>query len=104
MRWCSSPAKLASQRVRPDELYVMPRGRREVRCEDDMFPLSSQCKEGMIMKSIFDSSFKYRPSFKTDVRETFLRVRQELETQIRQEQEAQQEQKVGNNLPRVASY
>jgi hypothetical protein len=35
MRWCSSPAKLASQRVRPDELYVMPLGRREVRCEDD---------------------------------------------------------------------
>ncbi|HSA68233.1 MAG TPA: hypothetical protein VLF65_01390 [Burkholderiales bacterium] len=56
------------------------------------------------MKSIFDSSFKYRPSFKTDVRETFFRVRQELEAQIRQEQEAQQEQKVGNNLPRVVSY
>ena len=103
MRWCSSPAKLTSQRVRPDELYVMPLGRREVRCEHDITP-SSQCKEGTIMKSIFDSSFKYRPSFKTDVRETFLRVRQELEAQIRQEQEAQQEQKVGNNLPRVASY
>lgn len=39
------------------------------------------------MKSIFDSSFKYRPSFKTDLRETFLRARQELEAQILQEQQ-----------------
>jgi hypothetical protein len=41
------------------------------------------------MKSIFDSSFKYRPSFKTDVRETFLRVRQGQQTQIRHEQQGQ---------------
>ena len=27
------------------------------------------------MKSVFDSSFKYRPSFETDVRKTFQRVR-----------------------------
>jgi hypothetical protein len=58
----------------------------------------------MIMKSIFDSSFKYKPSFKTDVRETFLRVRQELEAQIRQEQEARQEQQAGNDLSRFVSY
>lgn len=56
------------------------------------------------MKSIFDSSFKYKPSFKTDVRETFLRVRQELEAQIRQEQEARQEQQAGNDLSRFVSY
>ena len=29
------------------------------------------------MKSIFDSSFKYTPSFDTDVRKTFERVRRE---------------------------
>ena len=27
------------------------------------------------MKSVFDSSFKYRPSFETDVRKNFQRVR-----------------------------
>ena len=35
------------------------------------------------MKSIFDPSFKYTPSFQTDVRKTFDRIRQERETQIR---------------------
>jgi hypothetical protein len=29
------------------------------------------------MKSIFDSSFKYTPSFETDVRKTFDRIRQQ---------------------------
>lgn len=29
------------------------------------------------MKSVFDSSFKYTPSFDTDVRKTFERVRHE---------------------------
>jgi hypothetical protein len=40
------------------------------------------------MKSIFDSSFEYRPSFKTDVRETFRRVLQEQQAVIRHEQRA----------------
>ena len=31
------------------------------------------------MKSVFDSSFKYRPSFETDVRKTFQRVRRREE-------------------------
>jgi hypothetical protein len=31
------------------------------------------------MKSILDSSFKYTPSFRTDVRKTFDRIRQERE-------------------------
>jgi hypothetical protein len=35
------------------------------------------------MKSIFDSSFKYKPSFDTDLRQTFFRVRQEQQAQIR---------------------
>lgn len=38
------------------------------------------------MKSVFDSSFKYRPSFDTDVRQTFSRIRQEQQAQIRREQ------------------
>ena len=35
------------------------------------------------MKTIFDSSFKYRPSFDTDVRKTFCRIRREQQVQIR---------------------
>ena len=35
------------------------------------------------MKSILDPSFKYTPSVKTDVRETFERIRREREDQIR---------------------
>ncbi len=31
------------------------------------------------MKSVFDSSFKYRPSIETDVRKTFERIRRELQ-------------------------
>jgi hypothetical protein len=35
------------------------------------------------MRSILDSSFKYTPSIKTDVRKTFDRVRREREEQNR---------------------
>ena len=38
------------------------------------------------MKSVFDSSFKYRPSFDTNLRETFSRIRREQQAQMRQEQ------------------
>ncbi|HZO00142.1 MAG TPA: hypothetical protein VFB93_02995 [Burkholderiales bacterium] len=31
------------------------------------------------MKSVFDSSFKYTPSFETDVRKTFNRIRRRQE-------------------------
>jgi hypothetical protein len=41
------------------------------------------------MKSIFDSSFKYTPSFQTDVQKTFDRIRREQQAQIRQEEQAQ---------------
>ena len=40
------------------------------------------------MKSIFDSSFKYTPSFETDVQKTFDRIRREQQAQIRQEERA----------------
>jgi hypothetical protein len=35
------------------------------------------------MKTILDPSFKYTPSFQTDVRKTFDRIRREREEQIR---------------------
>jgi hypothetical protein len=49
------------------------------------------------MKSILDSSFKYRPSFDTDVRKTFSKARREQQAQIRAEQQgpASKERVVG---------
>ena len=41
------------------------------------------------MKSMFDSSFKYKPSFDTDLRQTFFRIRQEQQAQIRGEEHAE---------------
>jgi hypothetical protein len=38
------------------------------------------------MKSILDPSFRYTPSFETDVRKTFERIRREQEVQIQEEQ------------------
>jgi hypothetical protein len=35
------------------------------------------------MKHILDSSFRYKPSFDTDVRRTFERVRRQQQTQTR---------------------
>ena len=57
------------------------------------------------MKSIFDSSFKYKPSFDTNVRETFFRVRREQQAQIRAEQQAEirQEQQVSADSAGAAS-
>lgn len=37
------------------------------------------------MKSVFDSSFKYKPSIETDVRKTFERIRRELQAKRNQE-------------------
>lgn len=58
------------------------------------------------MKSIFDSSFKYKPSFDTNVRETFFRVRREQQAQIReaeQQAEIRQEQRVSADSAGAAS-
>jgi hypothetical protein len=38
------------------------------------------------MKSILNPSFRYTPSFETDVRKTFERIRREQEAQIQEEQ------------------
>jgi hypothetical protein len=59
------------------------------------------------MKSILNPSFQYRPSFKTDVRETFLRVRQEQQAEIRHEERAaqiRQEQQSGGNRSGAVRY
>jgi hypothetical protein len=57
------------------------------------------------MKSIFDSSFKYRPSFDTDVRRTFFKVRQEQQAQTRQAEQAQlHEEQAGENPSGAESY
>ena len=37
------------------------------------------------MKHILDSSFRYKPSFDTDVRKTFERVRKQQQTQAREQ-------------------
>ena len=37
------------------------------------------------MKSVFDPSFKYRPSFETDVRKTFEKFRREQQADRRKE-------------------
>jgi hypothetical protein len=34
-------------------------------------------QEELVVKSVFDSSFKYTPSFDTEIRKTFERVRRE---------------------------
>ena len=36
------------------------------------------------MKHILDSSFRYKPSFDTDVRKTFERVRRQQQTRVRE--------------------
>jgi hypothetical protein len=37
------------------------------------------------MKHILDSSFRYKPSFDTDVRKTFERIRKQQQTQAREQ-------------------
>ena len=41
------------------------------------------------MKSVLDSPFEYTPSFQTDVRKTFERIRREQQAKMRQEQQTQ---------------
>lgn len=58
------------------------------------------------MKSIFDSSFTYRPSFDTNVRETIRRVRREQQAQIRggEQVETPQDQQASGDSSDAASY
>ena len=46
------------------------------------------------MKHILDSSFRYRPSFDTDVRKTFEKVRRQQQSQSRDEAKAGSEVRV----------
>jgi hypothetical protein len=58
------------------------------------------------MKSIFDSSFKYRPGFDTDLRQTFFRIRHEQQSQIRAEHHAvvPQDQQASEGSSSTARY
>jgi hypothetical protein len=47
------------------------------------------------MKSIFDSSFRYTPSFSTDLKKTFARVRNE-QRRIQQQQSPAPAPRLGN--------
>lgn len=40
------------------------------------------------MKTVFDSSFKYKPSIETDVRKTFERIRREQQAQRNRDAQA----------------
>jgi hypothetical protein len=53
------------------------------------------------MKHILDSSFRYKPSFDTDVRKTFERVRRQQQTQTRGQPRAAADDGVGNGAVRV---
>ena len=46
------------------------------------------------MKHILDSSFRYKPSFDTDVRKTFERVRKQQQAQARSQANANPEVRV----------
>jgi hypothetical protein len=46
------------------------------------------------MKHILDSSFRYRPSFDTDVRKTFEKVRRQQQTQVRDQAKPNSEVRV----------
>lgn len=46
------------------------------------------------MKHILDSSFRYKPSFDTDVRKTFERVRKQQQAQARDQSKANTEVRV----------
>ena len=41
------------------------------------------------MKSIFDSSFEYTPSYETDLRKTFARIRREQQAHTQEVQQTQ---------------
>jgi hypothetical protein len=41
------------------------------------------------MKHILDSEFRYRPSFDTDVRKTFEKVRRQHQQQVREREQTQ---------------
>jgi hypothetical protein len=46
------------------------------------------------MKHILDSSFRYKPSFDTDVRKTFERIRKQQQPKAKEQQAANQEVRV----------
>jgi uncharacterized protein (DUF924 family) len=55
-----------------------------------------EANKELVVKSVFDSSFKYTPSFDTDIRKTFERVRREQRQARRRLPEAQSEPETTN--------
>ena len=53
------------------------------------------------MKHILDSSFRYKPSFDTDVRKTFERVRRQQQTKVRELSKAEDDARANNGQVRV---
>ena len=53
------------------------------------------------MKHILDSSFRYKPSFDTDVRKTFERVRRQQQTKVRELSKTEGEARANNGQVRV---
>ena len=52
------------------------------------------------MKHILDSSFRYKPSFDTDVRKTFERVRRQQQTKTRDQSRPEADAR-GPGAPRI---
>ncbi|HEX2567348.1 MAG TPA: hypothetical protein VHL85_10850 [Burkholderiales bacterium] len=53
------------------------------------------------MKHILDSSFRYKPSFDTDVRKTFERVRRQQQTKVREQSRPGPDAKASDGAVRV---
>ena len=53
------------------------------------------------MKHILDSSFRYKPSFDTDVRKTFERIRRQQQTKDRDDQARADNDAKANGAPRI---
>ena len=52
------------------------------------------------MKHILDSSFRYKPSFDTDVRKTFDRIRRQQQTKERDQARVESDAR-GSGAPRI---
>lgn len=47
------------------------------------------------MKHILDSSFRYKPSFDTDVRKTFERIRRQQQVRVQEQSRAEEVRGIG---------
>jgi len=61
-------------------------------------------QEELVVKSVFDSSFKYTPSFDTDIRKTFERVRREQRQAARRLPEKQCEPETKKEVLKLGQF